>query len=246
MSGGYFITGTDTGVGKTVVGLGLMRALKERGRRVAAIKPVASGCRERDGVLCNDDALRLQAEGSVGLPYSTVNPYAFASPIAPHLAAAEAGVWISIARIVEEFRGVAAQVETVIVEGVGGWRVPLDERETVADLAAALGLPVILVVAVRLGCLNHALLTVEGIHHSGVALAGWVANRLEPACTRAEANIDTLRRRIPAPLLGILPRLARPDPAAGAAHLHPERLAAWVPSVFGCRPARGGATSRNS
>jgi len=219
VSTGYFVTGTDTGVGKTVVSLGLVRAFKARGRRVAAMKPVASGCTEQGGALRNDDALRLQAEASVALPYETVNPYAFAPPIAPHLAAAEAGTWISIARIAAQVREVQAMVETLIVEGVGGWRVPLDERETVAELAAALGFPVVLVVAVRLGCLNHALLTVESIQRAGLPLAGWVANRLDPACLRADANVDTLRRHIPAPLLGELPRLARVDPAAAAACL---------------------------
>lgn len=224
MSAGCFVTGTDTGVGKTVVSVGLMRAFKDRGARVAAMKPVASGCRLHEGMLYNDDALRLQAEGSVGLPYGAVNPYAFEPPIAPHLAAADSGCRISIARIAEAFQGVAAQVETVVVEGVGGWRVPLDERDTVAELAAALRLPVVLVVGIRLGCLNHALLTVESIYRCGVALGGWVANRIDPGCERADDNVRTLCRLVPAPLLGDLPRLASPEARAVAAHLHPERM----------------------
>ncbi|MHB1241394.1 MAG: dethiobiotin synthase [Gammaproteobacteria bacterium] len=219
MTIGFFITGTDTGVGKTLVSLGLMRGLKDQGRRVAGMKPVASGCQRVGGALRNDDALRLQAEGSVGLPYAVVNPYAFEPPIAPHLAAAAAGTPIEIPQIAALCQGIVSQVDAVVVEGVGGWRVPLGPVVTVAELARILGFPAVLVVAIRLGCLNHALLTVESIEASGVPLAGWVANRLDPSCLRAADNVAALRERIRAPFIGELPRFTAPDPQAAAGRL---------------------------
>jgi dethiobiotin synthetase len=204
---GYFITGTDTGVGKTMVTLGLMRHLQDRGRRVLAMKPVASGCQHTAQGLCNADALLLQRQGSQPLEYREINPYAFEPAIAPHLAAAAAGVRIELDAIRTDFERLAAQADQVCVEGVGGWLVPLNEAQTVADLAAELGLGVILVVEIRLGCLNHALLTQVAIVGAGLHLAGWVANQPSPGGERDGDIIGALRSRLVAPLLGSVPFL---------------------------------------
>jgi dethiobiotin synthetase len=204
---GYFVTGTDTGVGKTLVTLGLMRHLQDRGRRVLAMKPVASGCRHTTQGLRNADALLLQQQGSQPLEFHEINPYAFEPAIAPHLAAAAAGVRIELDAIRAGFERLAAQADQVCVEGVGGWLVPLNEAQTVADLAAELGLGVILVVAIRLGCLNHALLTQVAIAAAGLHFAGWVANQPSPGCERAGDIIGALRSRLAAPLLGAVPFL---------------------------------------
>jgi len=207
---GWFVTGTDTGVGKTLIALGLMRQLQQQGHVVAGMKPVASGCVEtRDG-LRNEDALSLQQQSSLRFEYGRINPWAFAAPIAPHLAAAQVGVRIGMDATVAAFADIAAEVDYTVVEGVGGWLVPLNERELLADLAARLRLPVILVVGIRLGCLNHALLTVEAIQCRGVSLAGWVANHLQPADAAAQAAVADLGARIPAPLLGVVPWLPVP------------------------------------
>lgn len=204
MARGYFITGTDTGVGKTWGSLALMAWLQQQGQCVVGMKPVASGSTLIDGRLCNDDALLLQAQGSVLLPYAQVNPYAFAPAIAPHLAADEAGQAIALAPLAEGLAHLSALADQVIVEGAGGWRVPLNEREDMADLARELGLPVILVVGLRLGCINHALLSAEAIRASGCVLAGWIANTLDPAMPCLRENIDSIAARIQAPLLGNL------------------------------------------
>jgi dethiobiotin synthetase len=219
---GYFITGTDTGVGKTVVTLGLMRRLQERGRRVVAMKPVASGCQRTARGLRNADALLLQQQGSLPLEYCEVNPCAFEPAIAPHLAAAEAGTRIGFDAIRTGFERLAAQADQVCVEGVGGWLVPLDEAQTVADLAAELGLGIILVVGIRLGCLNHALLTQAAILGAGLSLVGWVANQPAPGCERVDENIMALRSRLAAPLLGTVPFLPGCSPADVAACLDPD------------------------
>jgi dethiobiotin synthetase len=205
---GYFITGTDTGVGKTIVTLGLMQWLQDRGHRVAGMKPVASGCAATPQGLRNADAQQLQQQAGIELAYAAVNPYAFAPPIAPHLAAAAAGCRIDLDRIHARLQQLAGQADRVCVEGVGGWLVPLNERDAVADLALRLGLEVILVVGIRLGCLNHALLTLRAIEASGLRLAGWVANCLPPPADSLEENISTLKSMIYAPLLGIVPALS--------------------------------------
>jgi dethiobiotin synthetase len=219
---GYFVTGTDTGVGKTVVTLGLMQRLQARGRRVVAMKPVASGCRRTAQGLRNADALLLQRQGSLPLEYREVNPYAFEPAIAPHLAAAEAGRRIEFSTIMTAYRHLAAQADQVCVEGIGGWLVPLNEAQTVADLAAELGLGVILVVEIRLGCLNHALLTRAAIESTGLQLAGWVANKSSPDCERAAGNINALRSMLGAPLLGTVPFLPGGSAARVAACLDPD------------------------
>lgn len=208
MGRGFFITGTDTDVGKTWVAAGLLRALQAYGYSTAAIKPVACGCISTEQGLRNDDALVLMRQVSVNLPYEVVNPYAYAAPIAPHLAAQAAGQRIDITRIKTQCESVLRQADYVIVEGVGGWKVPLNERETTIDLAAALGLPVIVVVGMRLGCLNHALLCFESITCHGMVLAGWVANAMAPQFREIQENTVALRERVEAPLLGTIPHLA--------------------------------------
>lgn len=275
---GFFVTGTDTGCGKTEVSLGLILALRQAGFRVQGMKPVASGCapafipsgcqadpREPSGGLggpqaramtlnvggvakgpaagleeplaqapglaqppChhpvpptvpglrNADAERLLAQSSRPAPYDWVNPYAFEPPIAPHLAAREVGVRINPDLIRARARDLAGMGDLLIVEGVGGWRVPLGPDLAVSDLPGLLGLPVILVVGLRLGCLNHALLTAESIVAGGCPLAGWVANQIEPAMARREENLATLASRLPAPLVGDIPWLDEPGPSTAS------------------------------
>jgi dethiobiotin synthetase len=183
------------------------------------MKPVASGSEPRGCGLRNQDALRLQAQGSLAQPYQRINPYAFEPPVAPHLAANRAGRPIELARIQASYHELAAAAERVIVEGVGGWRVPLGAGLDVAGLARALGLPVVLVVGLRLGSLNHALLSAEAILAAGCALAGWVANRVDPEMLLPEENLATLAAHLPAPCLGQVPWMPRPQPEAVAAAL---------------------------
>ena len=202
---GYFITGTDTGVGKTAVTLGLMRLLQARGNTVVAMKPVAAGCESTPAGLRNDDALRLQQQASIELDYAQVNPCAFAPAIAPHIAAEQAGIRIDIDDITNKYSELSCVSDCVLVEGAGGWQVPLNADETLADLALQLDLDVIMVVGIRLGCLNHALLTAAGIVAAGCTLAGWVANQLPPALEGAQKNINYLKSRLSVPLLGTLP-----------------------------------------
>ena len=216
---GYFITGTDTGVGKTTVTLGLMLALQQQGHRVAAMKPVAAGCEETPAGLRNEDALRLQQASSVVLDYDLVNPCAFAPPIAPHIGASTAGETIDIDNLINKYKEISRQAECVLVEGAGGWLVPLNAQQTLADLARALGLKVILVVGLRLGCLNHALLTAESIQAHGCGLAGWVANRLPGEMAAVNSNIEALKARLACPYLGCVPLLDRLHATAVAAHL---------------------------
>ncbi len=201
---GYFVTGTDTGVGKTCVSLGLMRALQRQGHVVVGMKPVASGCSRTSWGLVNEDARQLQACASFNVPYQYVNPYALEEAIAPHLAAQCDGVHIEIPRIKNACQELTSEADRVVVEGIGGWLVPISEEQTMADVARALGLPVILVVAIRLGCLNQALLTAAAIHSSGLPLVGWIANRIDPDCAQQDGNITALTRRLPAPLLADL------------------------------------------
>jgi len=219
MARGYFVTGTDTGVGKTEVALGLMRLLQERGRRVVGMKPVAAGCAGDASAPRNEDALRLQAQGSVALAYDLVNPYAFVPAVAPEIAARRAGVSIEVARIAQCFGQVAAVADDVIVEGIGGWRVPLNGTAAVADLASTLGLPVVLVVGLRLGCINHALLSGDSIATGQAPFAGWVANAAVAPVAESVEMIASLRERISAPLLGVVPHLEQPDAGAVARSL---------------------------
>lgn len=200
----WFITGTDTGIGKTQVTLALMRYLQQQGWIVAGMKPIATGCELTSEGLRNADAQQLLQHSSLTLPYSYVNPYAFQPPISPHLAALEAKQSIEIEKIIRTYHQLARQVDVVLVEGVGGWRVPINPRHTLKELVRALNLPVILVVGLRLGCINHALLTAETILRDDCELHGWIANHLE-AEGEWQAVIDSLQTLLPAPLLGTVP-----------------------------------------
>ena len=220
MSAAFFVTGTDTDVGKTTIAAGLLRAARLAGLSTAAVKPVASGCEAGADGLRNSDALALLGECSLPLSYAEVNPFSFAPAIAPHLAAREAGVELKVAALATAVQAVLTQqADFTLVEGAGGWRVPLGEQATLADLSIALDLPVILVVGVRLGCINHALLTAEAIAHDGLRLAGWVANVLDPQTSRLDDNLRTLTERLAAPCLGRVPRLEQAGAAAVARHL---------------------------
>ena len=218
MSQAYFLTGTDTEIGKTFITCALLHRARQLGLTAAGIKPVAAGT---DAAGRNDDVERIRAASNVALAEDVINPYRFAPAIAPHLAAAEAGVRIDFARITAACASARSQAGLVIVEGVGGFRVPLDVDRDSADLAVALGLPVILVAGLRLGCLNHALLTAEAIAARGLTLAGWVANTVDPGMARAEDNIAALRQRLAAPLLSSVPRIAGGQPAAACLDLPP-------------------------
>jgi dethiobiotin synthetase len=204
-SRGIFITGTDTGVGKTLVATALLRAFASRGLRAIGMKPVAAGALKSSVGLVNEDVETLVLASNVTAPRQLVNPYCFEPPIAPHLAAETAGQTIEIARIATAYSALTRLADRVVVEGAGGLLVPLSAREDFADLARTLGLPLVLVVGMRLGCLNHALLTVEVAAKRGLTLAGWVANTLDPSMLAAEGNLATLRGRLPMPLLGIIP-----------------------------------------
>ncbi|QKE64790.1 dethiobiotin synthase [Aquipseudomonas campi] len=225
MTQAYFVTGTDTEVGKTTIAAGLLRAARLAGLSTAAAKPVASGCEVTAEGLRNSDALALLGECTLPLTYAQVNPLAFAPAIAPHLAAREAGVALTLDALLAPVQHVLAQgADFTLVEGAGGWRVPLAGQANLSDLPIALGLPVILVVGVRLGCINHALLTAEAIARDGLTLAGWVANIVEPHTSRLEENLATLAERLPAPCLGQVPRLAQASPAAVAGYLQLDLL----------------------
>jgi dethiobiotin synthetase len=223
----YFITGTDTEVGKTLVSSALLHALAQRGLRSAGMKPVAAGAALRDGVWHNDDADMLAAATNIALPSALTTPYLLREAAAPHIAAALENVEIDVAHIRHCYQQIAAAADAVVVEGVGGFRVPLSSEFDTADLAQQLGLPVILVVGLRLGCINHALLTAEAIAARGLTLAGWVANGIDPAMPHAEANVDALAARLSAPLLGGVPWLAVPSVAAAAVHLDFSCLPGW-------------------
>lgn len=217
---GYFIVGTDTGVGKTLVACALLHAFARAGKRTIGMKPVAAGASRCDaGPLLNEDVAQLRAASSVTCSLDLINPYCFAPAIAPHIAAAQAGIEIDLKRVATAYTALAAQADTVIVEGVGGFCVPLTRDEDAADLACGLGLPLILVVGVRLGCLNHAILTAQAIRGRGLQLAGWIANRIDPVMPVAAENIAALASRLAAPLLGEFAFMAAPDPRRLAAQL---------------------------
>jgi dethiobiotin synthetase len=213
---GWFITGTDTEVGKTVVAAALTRALVARGLRAAVMKPVASGAEPTTAGPRNADALALMAAANVPAPYETVNPYCFLPPISPHIAAREAGVVIDLALLRSRFHALAASADCVVVEGAGGWLAPLSDTAAMADLAATLSLPVLLVVGLRLGCINHALLTRESMRVRGAAFGGWIANAIDPAFDRAAENLATLTARLGEPPLACVPFL---DPLSAAPEL---------------------------
>lgn len=217
---GYFITGTDTGVGKTRISCALIHRLREQGYRVAGMKPVASGAFITADGLRNDDALQLIASAQCDTPYDIINPYCFEPPIAPHIAAAQVGCSIELDHLLACYQRLHHDYDGVVVEGAGGWLVPLNAHQTLEDLALALQLPVILVVGMRLGCLNHALLTARAIHNCGLTLAGWVANSIEPATASLEENIAYLEKHLTAPLLGFLPYQENASAADAASGLN--------------------------
>lgn len=217
----YFVTGTDTGIGKTLVSCALMHAFAAQGLRVAGMKPVSAGCDDDDR---NEDAKQLRAASNVMASYGQINPYNFYHPIAPHIAARNAGVRIDFARILTSFHKLTSQADVIIVEGIGGFKVPLNEKQDSAELAQQFELPVILVVGMRLGCLNHALLTADAIAVYGLSLAGWVANVLDPDMPALRDNIAALEQRLNAPMLGVVEYQASPDARAAAARLNIELL----------------------
>ena len=216
MRNSVFITGTDTGVGKTYACVALLHALRGAGLRAVGMKPVASGCAVMPQGLRNDDAMALQAASDPCPDYALVNPLAYAQPISPHLAAAAAGHTIRLTPIERAHARLAALADITVVEGVGGWLAPLSDRLTAGDIARALDLPVILVVGLRLGCLNHALLSARAIAADGCTLLGWIGNRIDPAMLEPERNLDTLHTRLPAPCLGVIAHAADAGAAARA------------------------------
>ncbi|QBF28856.1 dethiobiotin synthase [Pseudomonas tructae] len=225
MSQAYFIAGTDTDVGKTTIAAGLLHAARQAGLSTLGAKPVASGCEASSKGLRNADALALIDESSLKLPYEQINPFAFAPAIAPHLAAREAGVTLSVQSLLVPMREVLAKgADFTLIEGAGGWRVPLSDEANLSELAVALKLPVILVVGVRLGCINHALLTAEAIARDGLQLAGWVANIIDPRTSRLEENLASLAERLPAPCLGRVPKLKGVSADAVAEYLQLDLL----------------------
>ena len=217
----YFVTGTDTGVGKTLICCALLHIFAAQGQRVVGMKPVAAGCDDDEP---NEDVKKLRSASNVMATYGQINPYSFIHPIAPHIAARNAGVRIDFSRILTSCNELASQADVIIVEGVGGFKVPLNERQDSDELAQQLQLPVILVVGMRLGCLNHALLTAGAIDACGLKLAGWVANVLDADMPALRDNIAALEQRLVAPLLGVVEYQAQPDARAVATQLNIELL----------------------
>ena len=224
MTTAVFIAGTDTGIGKTHAACTLLHALRAAGHRACGMKPVASGCTETPNGLRNDDALALQAASSTTPPYALINPIALRAPLSPHLAAAHDGVEISLAPLRAAFDHLSGDYPKVVVEGVGGWLVPLAPRLLAADIARQWQLPVILVVGLRLGCLNHALLSARTIEADGCRLLGWIGNCIDPTMDAPDENLATLSELLPAPCLGVLPHGVAPAQAAS-------RLAAAVAAL---------------
>ena len=214
MQTGLYVTGTDTGIGKTLASCTLLHALRAQGLRAVGMKPLASGCEVTIDGLRNEDALALQAASDPTPAYDDINPFALPEPLAPELAAREAGVDVALAPMLAAHARLSAQADVVVVEGVGGWLAPLSTQLMQADLVRALELPVVLVVGLRLGCLNHAYLSARAIAADGCKLVGWIGNGIDPAMARIEENRALLEARLPAPCLGWLPWDSRPDPAA--------------------------------
>jgi dethiobiotin synthetase len=215
---GAFVAGTDTGIGKTRLVAGLLHALRNAGWSAIGMKPVASGTIATDHGTINEDVASIEAnsspKGLADTPRSDINPYCFDPPVSPHIAAEQAGIFVDIDVIVAAYERLAGTHDAVLVEGTGGWMAPIGPRATMADVAVALGLPVILVVGLRLGCLSHALLTSAAIEHSGARLLGWVGNLIDPSMQALSENLETLKQRLPAPPLGLLART--PDAAHDA------------------------------
>ncbi len=214
-----FVTGTDTEIGKTAASTALLHALRRRGLRAVGMKPVASGSQDLGQGLRNEDALALQAASDPIPAYADLNPYALRQPLAPELAAVEDSVQVQLAPIVAAFERLRATADTVVVEGVGGWLAPLSAQLDQLDLVRALRLPVVLVVGLRLGCVNHARLTAHHLQAAGVECLGWIGNHIDPAMQRQDENMATLVQRLPMPCWGRLPYLPGADGARLGAHL---------------------------
>ncbi len=220
-----YVTGTDTGIGKTLASCALLHALRGHGLRAVGMKPVASGCDRVDGEWKNADALALQTAGEPGIAYADINPFALEHPLAPELAARDAGVEVALPPIFDAHARLVEHADALIIEGVGGWAAPLSASLMQADLVRALRVPVVLVVGLRLGCLNHALLSARAIAADGAHLAGWIASHVDPDMERVEDNIAMLRARMPAPCWGVLPHAPDADPATMTRHLRIPMLA---------------------
>jgi dethiobiotin synthetase len=215
-----FITGTDTDIGKTLIATGLLEAANSQGKKTAAIKPVAAGCNDTGEGPQNEDALMLQAAANTELSYQQVNPVALDEPMAPHIAAKEQGKRLSADRLTGFCRGITMlPVDLVVIEGAGGWRVPINNRESMAEIPKQLNAEVVLVVGLKLGCINHALLTAQAIRSDGVKIAGWVANTMDEDMLRLDENIDTLKQLINEPCLGVIPKLSDKSPQQVATFL---------------------------
>ncbi len=226
-----FITGTDTGVGKTLISAGFLHALGRTGVKAAGMKPVAAGTEIRDGQLWNEDVALLADASTLHLPRELTTSYLLNEPCAPHVAAKLQNVSVDFSVLTRAYQEVAAAADAVVVEGVGGFRVPLTDDIDTADFAAALQLDVILVVGLRLGCLNHALLTAEAIAARGLKLAGWIANQLDPAMPHQTDNVQALQHRLAAPLLGVVPWMSVPSAALAADVIDFSLLDAWPKPV---------------
>jgi dethiobiotin synthetase len=215
-----FITGTDTDIGKTLIATGLLEAANSQGKKTAAIKPVAAGCNDTGEGPQNEDALMLQGAANTELSYQQVNPVALDEPMAPHIAAKEQGKRLSADRLTGFCRGITMlPVDLVVIEGAGGWRVPINNRESMAEIPKQLNAEVVLVVGLKLGCINHALLTAQAIRSDGVKIAGWVANTMDEDMLRLDENIDTLKQLINEPCLGVIPKLSDKSPQQVATFL---------------------------
>jgi dethiobiotin synthetase len=225
MSLAIFVTGTDTDVGKTLVSAGLLYAAGARDLTTAALKPVAAGCEQTPDGLRNEDALILQQAMNMTLSYEQINPIALEPAIAPHIAAEQVQRRMTVDRLAGFCRGVLMKrADVTVIEGAGGWRVPINHRETLADLSKALSLPVVMVVGMRLGCLNHAFLTAEAIHRDGLSLVGWVSNHIDPNMPAYAESIATLERSLGAPCLGHIPFLENPHGTEVQKYLDIEKL----------------------
>lgn len=215
-----FITGTDTDVGKTMVSAAILVALRKLGKTTAALKPIAAGADATEAGLRNEDGVILQRYQSSDLSYQQINPVLLQQPLSPHIAAQLEQRRVTVRQLEGYCRGVMMQrFDVILIEGAGGWRVPVNNTETLAELPRLLGIPALLVVGMRLGCLNHALLTAEAIARDGVPLLGWVANQVDPGMAQIDANLETLRRKLPGNFLGYTPWLDHATPELLAEHL---------------------------
>jgi dethiobiotin synthetase len=219
-----FITGTDTGSGKTLVTLGLMHALQERGLRVNGMKPVAAGTSEINGVMVNEDAEQIRQQATKLLAYDVVNPFLFEHPIAPHIAARHALRSITIDLVRVALARIIKQSDLVVVEGAGGWLVPMNDKQDVADIASNMNLPVILVVGLKLGCINHARLSMQAIQEKGCRVIGWIGSQIDREMMNVDDNIETLKQYLPVQCLGIVPWLEKVDAKTVAGFIDSEKL----------------------